>query len=55
MLNGRKKWVEINPFGLGSSVSGGGDSEGDGGTGGGDIETGDDIYDGGSIDGSDPI
>lgn len=57
MLNGSKKWIEINPFGLGNSVSGGGgnDTEDDENTGGGDTGTGDDIYDGGSIDGSDPV
>jgi hypothetical protein len=44
MLNGKKDWVEINPYGMGSSNSGsgGGGSENDGN------------YDGGSIDGSDP-
>ena len=53
MLNGGKKWVEINPFGLGNSSSGGnGDSEGD--EGGGNSGSGE-IYDGGSIDGSDPV
>ncbi len=46
MLNGNKKWVEINPYGL----SGGGSSGG----GGSEDPTPDGSYDGGSIDGSDP-
>ena len=47
MLNGQKEWVEINLYG--GSISGGG--------GGGEDNPSDDelIYDGGSIDGSDPV
>lgn len=48
MLNGKKSWVEINPYGMGnSSNSGSGDSDGS-------DSSNDGIYDGGSIDGSDP-
>lgn len=49
MLNGQKKWVEINPFSLNGSGSGSGGGSGDnpGGS--------DNNYDGGSIDGSDPV
>ena len=47
MLNGQKKWIEINPF----SLNGGGGSNPGGGSGG----SSDNIYDGGSIDGSDPV
>lgn len=50
MLNGQKKWVEINPF----SLSGGGSNSG-GGSGDDSGNTNDGIYDGGSIDGSDPV
>lgn len=45
MLNGAKQWIEINPYGMGSSSSGGNSGNGN---------TNDGIYDGGSIDGSDP-
>ena len=47
MLNGKKSWIEINPYGMGSSNS---NSGGDGDSGGDSNEN----YDGGSIDGSDP-
>ncbi len=43
MLNGNKKWVEIQPF-----------CQAGGGSGGGGGSDNDYIYDGGSIDGSDP-
>ena len=50
MLNGKKAWIEINPYGMGnSSNNGSGDSGENGGSNPGNI------YDGGSIDGSDPI
>jgi hypothetical protein len=42
MLNGKHEWVEINPYGMGSSNNSGGSEGNDG------------IYDGGSIDDSDP-
>lgn len=45
MLNGERKWKEINPYGLGSG-SGGGDTP---------TPSPDEDYDGGSIDGSDPV
>lgn len=48
MLNGQKKWVEINPFALSGGGSGGGSGDNPGGS-------DDNIYDGGSIDGSDPV
>lgn len=48
MLNGKKSWVEINPYGMGSS------SGGSGGNGDSSTPEDDGIYDGGSIDGSDP-
>lgn len=47
MLNGKKSWIEINPYGMGSSNS---NSGGSGDSGGDSNEN----YDGGSIDGSDP-
>lgn len=51
MLNSKYQWVEINPYGMCNSSnnnSGSGDGENSG--------TGNDgIYDGGSIDSSDPI
>lgn len=49
MLNGAHKWIEINPYGMGSSEPGDGDGSGDGST-----PDDENIYDGGSIDGSDP-
>ena len=49
MLNGKHKWIEINPYGIGSSEPGDGDGSGDGST-----PDDENIYDGGSIDGSDP-
>lgn len=49
MLNGKKSWIEINPYGIGSSNN---SSGGNGGSGSDDSDNG--IYDGGSIDGSDP-
>lgn len=52
MLNGQKKWVEINPFSLSSGGSG---SNSGSGSGGGSGDTGNNNYDGGSIDGSDPV
>lgn len=44
MLNGKHQWVEINPYGMNNSSNNGsgGDSEND------------EVYDGGSIDDSDP-
>ena len=49
-LNSKKQWVEIFPYGKGnSSNSGSGDGDNDG------PDSDNDIYDGGSIDGSDPI
>lgn len=48
MLNGKRVWIEINPYGMGNSSNSG--SGGSGGSG----SEGDGIYDGGSIDGSDP-
>lgn len=48
MLNGQKSWIEINPYGMGGSSN-----SGSGGSGGSDSD--DEIYNGGSIDGSDPI
>lgn len=50
MLNGQKKWVEINPLALSGNGSGSG-----GGSGGNSGNTNDGSYDGGSIDGSDPV
>ena len=47
MLNGKKSWIEIQPYGTGNSSNGGSGSSG------GSLDNG--IYDGGSIDGSDPI
>ena len=49
MLNGEKKWIEINPYGVGSSTGGDpGDNPGS--------DDDDNLnYDGGSIDGSDPV
>ena len=48
MLNGSKKWIEINPFGMGSfNNDSGGDRDFEGDS--------NENYDGGSIDGSDPI
>jgi hypothetical protein len=47
MLNGKREWVEINPFHAASSNNGSG---GDGSS-----APGSGIYDGGSIDNSDPI
>lgn len=41
MLNGSKKWIEVNPYGIGNSGGGGGGSSNP-------------SYDGGSIDGTDP-
>ena len=46
MLNGKKAWVEINPNSIGGSSNSGSGSGG---------STGDEIYDGGSIDGTDPF
>lgn len=47
ILNGKKQWIEINPYCMGHSSGGAGNdnsgTENDG------------IYDGGSIDGSDPV
>jgi hypothetical protein len=47
ILNGKKQWIEINPYCMGHSSGGSGNdnsgTENDG------------IYDGGSIDGSDPV
>ena len=48
MLNGKRTWIEISPYGMGNSSNSG--SGGSGGSG----SEGDGIYDGGSIDGSDP-
>lgn len=48
MLNGQKSWIEINPYGMGGSSN-----SGSGGSG--DSDSDDKIYNGGSIDGSDPI
>ena len=48
MLNGSKKWVEINPYCMAGSS--GGNSGGSGNSG-----SSDNIYDGGSIDESDPF
>lgn len=45
MLNSKMKWIEINPYCMGNSSSGGNSGNGN---------TNDGIYDGGSIDGSDP-
>ena len=56
MLNGKKNWVEINPYGMGNS-SNNGSGDNNGGSGGdNDGSNPDDElnYDGGSIDGSDP-
>lgn len=50
MLNGKKSWIEINPYGMINSSNN--SSGGSGENGGSDS---DNIYDGGSIDGSDPI
>lgn len=50
MLNGKKAWVEINPYGMGNSSNSGSGGSGGGGSG----TDNDGIYDGGSIDGSDP-
>ena len=47
MLNGKKQWIEINPYNMGSSNGGSVD-------GGNPSDPKDEIYDGGSIDGSDP-
>lgn len=47
-LNSKKQWVEIFPHGKGNSSN---DDSGDGGDGSGPAED----YDGGSIDGSDPV
>lgn len=47
ILNGKRQWIEINPYCMGHSSGGAGNdnsgTENDG------------IYDGGSIDGSDPV
>lgn len=53
MLNGQKRWIEINPFSLSSSGSSSGSGDGSGDSSGGDST--DNNYDGGSIDGSDPV
>ena len=44
-LNNKKQWIEIYPYGKGSISNGGNDD---------DNESNDKIYDGGSIDNSDP-
>ena len=44
MLNSKYEWIEINPFSTNGS-NGGGDND----------DPFDNIYDGGSIDGSDPL
>ena len=49
MLNSLKQWIEINPYGKNSSNNGSGDNDGE------NPEQNDNIYDGGSIDGSDPV
>lgn len=55
MLNGKKVWIEINPYGMGNS-SGGGSGDGEGGGSDEEPNPDDDLnYDGGSIDGSDPV
>jgi hypothetical protein len=46
MLNGQHKWIEVNPYGMNAPESGGG--------GGGNTPDDENIYDGGSIDGTDP-
>ena len=46
MLNGKNQWVEINPYGMNSS---------NGGSSGPSSPENNWIFDGGSIDGSDPI
>ena len=45
MLNGSKQWIEINPYGMGN-ISGPTNPS---------PPVNDNIYDGGSIDGSDPL
>lgn len=47
MLNGSKQWIEINPYYMSSSSGGN--------SGGNNPPSDDPIYDGGSIDGSDPF
>ena len=47
MLNGKKAWVEINPYGMGSSGGGSGGGSSD--------PESDNNFNGGSIDGSDPV
>lgn len=47
MLNGQHKWIEVNPYGMNAPESG----EGGGG---GNTPDDENIYDGGSIDGTDP-
>lgn len=54
MLNGSKKWIEINPFSLSSSNSNSGNTSGDGNSSSGGSNSGV-SYDGGSIDNSDPV
>ena len=46
MLNGKRAWIEINPYGVNITSNGG---SGNGGSGSNDF-----VYDGGSIDDSDP-
>lgn len=49
MLNGKNSWIEINPYGMGHSSNSGSGGSGD------SDSPNDGIYDGGSIDGSDPV
>ena len=51
MLNGEHRWIEINPF----SFPGGNNSSGGGNSSEGGNSNNDNRYDGGSIDGSDPV